>query len=557
MRWLFLLLLLVCGAVQAEPERPNILLLVAEDLSPRLGVYGDSVAQTPQLDALAARSLRYTQAFTTAGVCAPSRAALVMGMHQNAISAQHMRTTTFAGGSYYAVPPAYAKAFPELLRAAGYFTYTDDKLDYQFSGVRANSGPPTLWSAEGRHAHWNQREAGQPFFGMINFFVTHESGLFSPLGHWPASFTHFLLQGLRASQFGLTPGRLMPDIADVAIPPYYPDIRSVRETLARHYGNIRFMDQQVGAILEALESDGLADNTIIIWTSDHGDGLPRAKRELYHSGIHVPLIVYIPERWRPAHIASGSSSDELVSFVDLAPTLLALAGVAAPDHLPGENLLDARRRPRQHIFAARDRVDEVDDRQRAVFDGRYKYIRSWKPELPGGHKLRFRDNLEMIQDMRRLADDGQLNDAALKWFRGNGREQLYDLQNDPHEIYNLANDPQYAAQRKRLSKTLDKWLQDNGGAEPVSEETMRSALLCGEQRCQTDAPILSIHDVTVEIFAQHGDESLEYRIDNEDWQLYSGALRVDRGSRVSARASRYGWLTSESVSLPIKATRQN
>ena len=551
------LLLLASSWTQAVSERPNILLLVAEDLSPRLGAYGDDLAITPRLDELAARSVRYTQAFTTAGVCAPSRAALITGMHQNTIGAQHMRSSTFPGGGYYSVPPAHIKAFPELLRAAGYFTFTDDKLDYQFSGVRAHSGPPTLWSAEGRKAHWQQRHDGQPFFGLVNFFVTHESGLFTPLGAWPNSATHLFVQGIRALQFGREPQRLAPDSADVTVPPYYPDTPAARQTIARHYGNIRYMDQQVGDILDALEAEGLADNTIVIWTSDHGDGLPRAKRELYHTGIHVPMIVFIPERWRPAHVEPGSRSSTLVSFIDLAPTLLALAGVEIPGHLPGSNLLDSKREPHAYVYAARDRIDEVEDRQRAVFDGRYKYIRSWHPDLPGGHSLAFRDNLELVRDMQRMRNEGKLNEVQQAWFRGNGEAQLYDLHNDPHEINNLASEPGYGMIRQRLEAALEKWLLESNDTVAVSEQSMRTALLCGQKRCQANAPLLTIRDGTVEIFAQQPGASLEYRIDTREWQLYTGPMRIERGQRISARASRYGWLPSEAVSLPISTAGQD
>ncbi len=537
-------------SAQSDTERPNILLLVAEDLSPRIGAYGDTLARTPHLDGLAAGGLRYTQVFTTAGVCAPSRAALVTGMHQNVLGAQHMRSTTFEHGKYYAVPPAQVKAFPELLRAAGYFTFTDDKLDYQFSATRANSGPSTIWSAEGRKAHWRQREQGQPFFGMINFFVTHESGLFSPLGKRPVSLTHFVLQGARALQFGRGPGQLKPETQSIVLPPYYPDLPSVRQTIARHYGNIQFMDQQVGAIFEALREDGLAENTIIIWTTDHGDGLPRAKRELYHSGIHVPMIVYLPERWRPSHLQSGTAVDRLVSFVDLAPSLLALAGIEAPAHLPGTNLFDPQSRPRSYVYAARDRIDEVDDRQRAVFDGRYKYIRSWYPDLPGGHRLAFRDNIKMVRDMQQLAVAGRLTAAQQKWFEGNGKEQLYDLASDPHEINNLAASPAHATIRRNLSGVLEQWLNENNDIVPLPERDMRANLLCEGQRCKTSPPTLSLQQDVLTITASQTHDSLEYRIDNDDWQLYTGPVRVEGGREFSARAVRYGWLPSQIVALP-------
>ena len=169
--------LILCQTTRAVAAPPNILLLVAEDLSPRIGAYGDVVARTPNLDALAERGVRYTRVFTTAGVCAPSRAALIMGQHQISFAAQHMRTTTGPLGEYYARPDPGLKAFPELLRREGYYTFTDSKLDYQFSGIRAGTGPFSIWDAQGVDTHWRDREPGQPFFGMINFLETHESGV--------------------------------------------------------------------------------------------------------------------------------------------------------------------------------------------------------------------------------------------------------------------------------------------------------------------------------------------------------------------------------------------
>ena len=281
--------------VLANGPPPNILLLVAEDLSTRIGAYGDKVARTPNLDALAKRSVRFTQVFTTAGVCAPSRAALVMGQHQISFGAQHMRTSTGPHGLYYAQPDAHLKAFPELLRAAGYFTFTDGKLDYQFSGIGAGSGPFTLWDEEGEEAHWRNREPGQPFFGLINFLETHESGLMR-MDVEPHSESHRATQRMRISR-GLV-AKAVTDPADVNVPPYYPDIPEVRADIARHYDNIHAMDARVGKILSTLEQDGLSERTIVIWTTDHGDGLPRAKREIFDTGIHVPMLVHVPSSSR-------------------------------------------------------------------------------------------------------------------------------------------------------------------------------------------------------------------------------------------------------------------
>jgi arylsulfatase A-like enzyme len=201
------------------------------------------------------------------------------------------------------------------------------------------------------------------------------------------------------------------------------------------------MDRQVGEILAALAEQGLADDTIVIWTSDHGDGLPRAKRELYDSGLQVPMIVYWPERWRPAHITPGTSDPRLLSFVDLAPTILALAHAPVPAYLQGADFLAADTPPRNYIHAARDRHDEVMDRQRAVRDERFKYIRSWYPQVAGGHLLAFRDNQAMMRDMRAMWQAGKLNADQARWFEPVSAERLYDLAEDPFELHDLSDDP--------------------------------------------------------------------------------------------------------------------
>ena len=296
------------------PSRPNIVWISNEDMSPRLGVYGDPLARTPVLDRLASQSIRYTNAFTTAPVCAPSRAAIITGMYQTTIGAQHMRTTEDRvpelPGPYLAVPPFYVKAFPEYLRAAGYYTTNRAKTDYQF-GV-----PFTIWDDVGQGAHWrNRADKAQPFFSVFNLEVTHESQIF------PSS-----------------PARkgkpLVTNPAAIQVPPFYPDTPAVREELARMYDNIADMDTQVGQILTQLEDDGLSESTLVLYWSDHGDGVPRAKRSLYDSGLRVPLMIRWPKSLGST-VTPGSTSHELVSFVDLAPTVLALAGVTIPAHLPG------------------------------------------------------------------------------------------------------------------------------------------------------------------------------------------------------------------------------
>lgn len=531
-------------------QRPNILLLMAEDLSSRVGAFEDDVAQTPHLNALARQGVRYDQVFTTSGVCAPSRAAHILGMHQIATGTQHMRASSAPTGAYISVPPPQVKAYPELLRAAGYYTYTDNKLDYQISGAWDGSGPFSIWSREGVGATaWRLREQGQPFFGFINFIATHESGVFRPVGDMPESWVHLMMQLMRWYMVGDV--ETVTDPAIVPLPPYYPDTDTVRVNVARHYDNIAKMDAQIGEILQQLAADDLAEDTIVIWTTDHGDGLPRGKRELYDSGIRVPMIIRWPEKFRPADVRPGTLDSRLISFVDLAPTILALARVDAPDYLHGNDFSDPHGVRREYVYAARDRIDSVRDRQRAVRDRRYKYIRSWYPEQAGGHPLEFRDNMDMVREMRAMYEAEALNATQGLWFEGPGEEQLYDLQADPYEVNNLADDPSRTRDLKRLRAALDAHLTSRGDWSDVPEAEMAEGfLLEGEQRV-TPTPTIELQGLVLTLKCSESAASLAYRINSGAWRIYTGPTELDgevrEQSKLEAKAVRYGWKDSETV----------
>lgn len=526
-----------------DPEgRPNILVLMAEDLSPRWGSFGDPMAVTPNIDALAKRGTRYPNTFTTAGVCAPSRAALITGMHQGATGTQHMRTSN---RGYKAVPPESVKAFPELMRAAGYYTYTGEKLDYQFSGIRAGTGPFTIWDDEGERAHWRKRSDGQPFFALDNFEVTHESGLFAPLGHWPRSALHLAIQLYRHHLYGPIDEIDQIDPAAIPLPPIYPDVEAVRRDFARHYANIARFDTQVGETVRMLEQDGLAQNTILIITTDHGDGLPRAKRELTDAGIRVPMIVVWPDRWRPANAPPGSVDERLVSFVDLAPTLLHLGGVDVPRHMQGRDFVTGPRR--QHIFAARDRVDDYVNRQRAVRGPRFKYIANDLPGSVGGHRGAFRDHLDSMRAMRDLYEAGKLDPVQARWFEPTPAEQLYDTKADPYETNNLIGDPRYAAIRRRLRSALDDWRARMGPLFDLDEDAMIKAIADddGNQRV-TPPPAIDETGGTITLTAENN-ASIGYRWGDGPWQLYTAPFQARPRARLEAKAVRYGWAESDVV----------
>ena len=536
------------NARAANTQLPNILVLMAEDMSARVGAFGDEVAVTPNLDRLAKEGVSYPNTFTAAGVCAPSRAAHITGMHQLSFGGQHMRTSSGPLGSYKAVPPPEVKAYPELLRRAGYYTWTDHKLDYQFSGSLANSGPFTIWDEEGSDGHWRNRNKDQPFYGLVNFNVTHESGVFTPLGTWPHSLQHLAMQVMRAVTLPSVQDASPVHPDQVKVPPYYPDTATVRADMARHYNNIAAMDHQVGEILAQLEADGLTDSTIVIWTTDHGDGLPRAKRDLFDSGIRVPMIIRWPEAYRPEGLSANSTSLGLISFVDFAPTILGLAGLDVPDYMQGRDFTNASR---DYVYASRDRIDEIPDRQRAVRSARFKYVRSWHPQQPGGHHLKYRDNMNMMQELWFLHDAGKLNNDQLQWFLPPGEERLFDVVSDPYELNNLAAKPEYNRDLLSMREALQRWQKRVDDWSEESEAQMLARFRPNGEVQVTTAPKASFQQGQVKLSSATEGASIGYRIEGERWQLYTSPLQLEPGVSLEAKAIRYGWEESEITEIYV------
>lgn len=537
---LYFLCFMFAATVNAA-DRPNILLLMAEDLSPRIGAFGDEVAITPNLDKLAGQGVRYTNTFTAAGVCAPSRAAIITGMHAESFGGQHMRAYTEGPSKYYAVPQADVKAFPELLRAAGYFTFNRNKLDYQFSNVRSGSGPFTIWDDDDSgEVDFNALPKDQPFFGYVNYIGTHESGLFYK-DIFPSNLGELFTFIKQSMIHWDTEEQVKPE--DVVVPPYYPDTPLVRKDIARQYNNLITVDRQIGQVLAALETSGLADNTIVIWTTDHGDGLPRAKRELFDSGLKVPMIIRWPEKWKPADVEVGGVSDRLISGVDFAPTILSLAGAELPDHLQGKAFNNSSAETREYVFASRDRIGNRDDRQRAVRDKRFKYIRSYNLK-PGGFHLAYRDNLDSMQELWRLLDEGALNTEQQQWFKARPVEMLFDTQADPHELNNLIEDPQYADTLARLRQAYRTHQQRIVDLSDESEARMAQRFWPQGKQPRTDSPVFEMHGNHLAISSRSEGASIGYRINGGPWRLYTESLTLNAGDKVETKAIRYGWQES-------------
>jgi arylsulfatase A-like enzyme len=338
------------------------------------------------------------------------------------------------------------------------------------------------------------------------------------------------------------------DPGRVAIPPYYPDTPTVRADLARHYNNISVMDRQVGEVLSKLEEDGVADRTIVLFTSDHGDGLPRAKRWVYDSGIHVPLIV----RW-PGVAEAGSVDADLVSGVDLAPTILAAAGVAVPDRMEGRVFAGPARAPEPpYVFAARDRIDDQIDRVRAVRDRRFKYVRHLIPEQPYVTESPFRDQMPMMQELLALAEAGELKGAPALWLRDRrDAEELFDTDTDPHEIRNLAGDRAHQGTLERMRSILDARIASGRDLGLLPEAELSERLWPGGKQPETQAPTIEQRGDELHLASRTEGASLLWRRPGDDrWALYTAPLPAADHARLEARAVRYGYSESSTVSHP-------
>lgn len=405
-------------------ERPNILWITSEDNGPQLGCYGDTFADTPHIDRLAKRGMRYTNCWSNAPVCAPARTTIISGLFPTSLSAQHMR-------SQVAFPASF-KLLPQYLRELGYYCSNNAKEDYNLATEKG------VWDESTKQAHWRKRKPGQPFFAVFNIETSHES------------------------QIRKRPHQPIHDPSHVVVPPYHPDVPEVRQDWAQYYDQVTAMDRQVGDILESLQRDQLDDDTIIFYFGDHGSGMPRSKRWLYQSGLHVPMIVFVPPRyreWAGTPFEAGTSIERLISFVDLLPTMLSLAGEQAPGHVQGKAFLGKHRSddPR-YLHAFRDRMDERVDMSRAVRDNRYHYIRNFMPQRPQGTYLDYMFQTPTTRVWKQLYDRGQLNETQSAFWKAKAPEELYDLLSDPFELNNLADDKEFQSTLERFRGELKRWM---------------------------------------------------------------------------------------------------
>ena len=540
--WLaFISFLTLSCVTKKKADKPlNVVWISCEDMGPILGAYGNTIIKTPNLDRLASEGVLYKNAYSTVGVCAPSRFSIITGMYSARLGAHNMRTGDYhnfktpeevfykqdigvidkAGVNipqYEVVPPKNVKPFTEILRAKDYYCANNFKCDYQFNS------PFTAWDEVSPTVSFRDAPKDRPFFYVWNSLLTHESRI------W------------QRSDEVLT---VAPQ--DVIIPDYFPDIPEVRMDIARKYSNIEAMDKKVGELLSQLEEDGLLETTIIMFWSDHGGNLLRQKRAVGNSGLNVPLIVRYPDKKM-----AGKVEDRIVSLMDLAPTVLSLLNIEPPAHYDGKAFAGPfEDKPRKYAFGTADRFDESTDMQRSVLDGRFVYIKNFMPELPLIYRNKYRERIPMNSKLIQMDSQGELDgDASYIFMKTKEVEELYDLQEDPYEVKNVTTNPEYADKLVELRNALSAWQIEIDDKGFLPENEIVKSFWPDMKQPVTEDVVFSLNsDGLLSLTTVTPGASIGYQLDenigSDSWKFYHKPLRINKDQQIAARAIRIGFKAS-------------
>jgi len=527
-----------------ELPPPNILWISWEDVSQTFGCYGDDYAVTPNIDELAEDGIVYQNAYANNPICAPARSTLITGQYANSYGGQNMRVRS--------VPGRKVRLFPQLLRESGYYVTNDGKYNYQMAFDRdipfnRESGGGYVWDNGNFRAPWNGRNGEQPFFSIINFTRTHEGPSRAIHSAWEEQVEDIL-------------GEKAHDPSGASVPPYLPDNNTTRECIALHHDNITYTDSLSGIVLDRLEEEGLAENTIVFFWGDHGWGMPRGKRWLYESGLKVPLVIRVPDKYE--HLLRegqkpGTKTDELVSFVDFAPTMLSLAGASIPDYMQGQAFLGKQRKPpRDHVYVYRDRADEKYDMMRGVVTRDFLYLRNYRPYLPYAQTIRTMEQHPVMQDLREMHKENRLNDAQSKFFQyPRPVEELYDLNNDPHNLNNLAKNGNHEDELKKLRAKHLEWMRSINDVGLIPEPIFDRMKWPEGKWQRTGKPYFESEyqnyidggKIEVTIHCPTPGASIAWKYEGSNsWHLYNDQPIVIGPNQVlQAKASRLGFYTSK------------
>ncbi len=505
---------------------PNIVWLVAEDQSPEwFPMYGDSTISLPNLESLTNDGVKFTNAVTPVPVCAPARSALITGMYPSTLGTHNMRT--YAPGrrgsdkpypnldipSYSPIVPKGVKMFTEYLRKKGYYTANGPKEDYNFKKLES------AWDESSKGAHWRKRKDGQPFFTVFNFSVCHESQI------WKRG-----------------KDSLFVNPKDVPVPPYFPDNDTIRHDIAVNYSNLKRLDDQIGKVISDLKEDGLYENSIIFFYGDHGGPFPRHKRALYDTGVKVPLVVKFLK-----NKDAGGTDDRLISFLDYAPTVLSFAGIEPPKVMQGKAQFGryATAEKHKYTFHTSDRFDELYDRLRAVRTKRYKYIKSFDTLISHAIPNKYRQQMPMMRELRRLQVNGELNDQQALWLHSTKpAEELYDLQNDPYELNNLAGKFELQDTLVHFRKVLKMWIAETHDLGEYPEAELIEKWL--PNRKQPELPPLQMEKTSdgIALYPGKKDATIIWKLPQDSlWHLYTQPLPKD--APFEAKAERIGYIDSK------------
>ncbi len=524
---------------KTSDEKLNVIWISCEDMGPVLSSYGVKEISTPNIDKLAKEGIKYTNAYSTVGVCAPSRFSIITGMYPARLGAHNMRTGNFytykdpdkltykqnkgvidKSGinvpEYEVVTPTNIKAFTEYLRNENYYCINNNKCDYQFNS------PFTAWDEVSGNISYKDRPKNTPFFYVKNLMVTHESRI------W-----------LRKNE----PITVNKDI--LKIPAYYPDIPEVRNDIAIKYSNIQEMDRQVGEIISDLEKNDLLDKTIIFFWSDHGGNLLRQKRAVGNSGLKVPLIIRFPDGYR-----SGEVDNRIVSLMDLGPTTMSLLGIKPPSFLDGKAFLGKyKTKPRNYAFGSADRFDESTDMQRSVIDGRFVYIKNFMPELPLIYRNKYREQVSMNKKIIQMdRDDELIGDSKYIFMKSKQDEELYDLKFDPYEVDNIANNPDYKDKLIELRNALNTWQYEIDDKGFTNESELINEFWPNMIQPITKPVEITVSDNVISLKCETKGASIGYQIGaqigSQNWKLYNKPFDLSSNQKLATRAIKIGYKAS-------------
>ena len=447
------------GPTQAVP--PNVLWFVVDDMSANFSCYGEQLIETPNVDRLAREGLKFTRAYATSPVCSTFRSALITGMYQTSIGAHHHRS---GRGIHRVQLPDDVEPIPVHFKRAGYFTCNGSGIP----GLDRRTLPTTAktekqlgktdynfdWDRDMYDSHdWAGRAQGQPFFMQVQLHGGK-------------------LRGASESQYQKLDAQtreLFGDItssSNVSLPPYYPNDAVFLKDWSTYLDTVRITDHHVGLVLKRLEKEGILDDTLIVFFTDHGISHARGKQFLYDEGTHIPLAL------RGPGIAANSVRDDLVEHIDIAALSLAAAGIALPESMQGEDILAAEYEPHASIFAARDRCGEAADRIRSVRTNEFLYIKNFYPQRPLLMPSNYKDSKLILQRLRELKSQNKLPDLCTQLLFAPNRpaEELYRYATDPWQTENLANDPAYSSDLLRHRQLLNDWIEDSGDQGPETAE---------------------------------------------------------------------------------------